>query len=132
MSVLPSPFKEAFEHGASIQYKCSGKDHDYVRKLGYEPRMAGDCVYFVDGLDGLSLSTYGDNGTFHSRFSNEKSRNIFLDMVAGGIVKLYGFTTYLKDNGVLRTYIYQDGVCKKFSNDGIWVECEIPYSNGED
>ena len=126
---LLSPFREAFEHNDAIQYKSSGQDHEYVKKLGYEVHAGGDCTCFVKELDGLVLSGYSDNGEFFPRLANENSRKVFLAMVSNGAVKLYGFTAYIKENGILRTYSYQDGVCKKFSDEGKWVECEVPYSN---
>lgn len=137
---LPYPFNVAFDEGHSIDYKCAGgEDHRYVGKLGYESEMASDCTYFARGLNGLSLSSYGDWGTLHGSFSDEKSNQIFLEMYEMGIIKLWRITAYIRQflphiNGwIVDSYEYEEGRgWRTYSEaEGKWVECEDPFKEKE-
>lgn len=133
---LPYPFNAAFEKGYSIDYKCSGEDHRYIEKLGYKSEMASDCSYNAKGLDGLSLSSYGDWGTLHTSFADDTCKKIFLDMYDKGIIKLWRISAYIKeyipgtdntDWNVL-SYYYEDGKGWKMyeKERREWVKCDDP------
>ena len=109
--MLHYPFDYAFEHGHSIDYKCSGgKDHRFVEKLGYKPEMISDCTYHAPGLNGFSLSSYGDWGTFFGKWADGTSRKIFLDMYEQGLIELWKITAYIHDeNGEVQWYSYTEG-----------------------
>ena len=99
-NTLPEPFATAFEKGASIDYMVEpkydkGTDHEYVRKLGYEPKMRADCSCFADGLTCFNLSSYGDWGTFFTEWANDKEKDMFLDMYEKGIIKLWRIREYI-------------------------------------
>ena len=110
---LPYPYNEAFERGNSIDYKVGGwseeDDHKYVRKLGYEAEMLSDCSYHAKGLSGFSLSSYGDWGTFYPDWAKEKEKEMFLDMFGKDIIRLWRITAYLKVNGEVQTFSYENG-----------------------
>ena len=125
---LPYPFNIAFDRGDSIDYHRSGwpkeSDHDDVKDLGYEPEMLSDCSYHAEGLNGFSLSSYGDWGTFHTNWASEKEKEMFLDMFEKGIIKLWRIRAYL--NGVTTDY---DGNDWSHYDKEIrrWVSCKDPY-----
>ena len=125
-NTLPYPFKKAFERGDSIDYKCSGADHEYAKKLGYEPKMNGDCSYSALGLKSFSLSSYGDWGTFYPSWADDKERDMFLDMFNQRIIKLWRIRAYV--NGT--TYDYDDTgedwtmYDKEMEK---WIDCSTPY-----
>ena len=111
---LPYPYNEAFERGNSIDYRVGGwskeSDHDYVRKLGYTPEMGGDCTYYAKGLGGFSLSSYGDWGTFYPDWAKEKEKEMFLDMFGKDIIRLWRITAYIKANGDVLHFTYENGI----------------------
>ena len=125
---LPYPFNIAFDRGDSIDYHLSGwpkeSDHDYVKDLGYETEMLSDCSYHAKGLNGFSLSSYGDWGTFHTNWASEKEKEMFLDMFEKGIIKLWRIRAYV--NGVTTDY---DGNDWSHYDKEIrrWVSCKDPY-----
>lgn len=121
---LKEPFKSAFLNNASIDYTAEGgKDHKYVRDLGYEPEMKSDCTFQATGLDGISLSSYGDWGTVFPVFMNDISRSIFLDMVEKGVVEPWRIRGYVDGT----EYSYNEGQWKIRTCDG-WVNIEFsPY-----
>ena len=121
---LPFPFNTAFDRGDSIDYRCAGADHDYVRKLGYEPEMNGDCSYSAPELKGFSLSSYGDWGTFYPSWADEKERDMFLDMFEQNIIQLWRIRAYVEHV----THDYADGEWKKYDKElKTWVNCPCPY-----
>ena len=123
-NTLPHPFNTAFDRGDSIDYKCAGGDHEYVRKLGYTPKMNGDCSYSAPGLKGFSLSSYGDWGTFYPIWADEKERDMFLDMFEQNIISLWRIRAYVKHV----THDYADGEWKKYDKElETWVSCPCPY-----
>ena len=134
-SSLPYPFNVAFENGHSIDYHCAGGDHEYVKKLGYTPEMGGDCSYYAKGLNGFSLSSYGDWGTFYPDWANEKEKKMFLDMFDKGIIKPWRITAYIKEylphtkDWLVYHYSYEEGYGWKTYNEGErrWVECADPF-----
>jgi hypothetical protein len=110
---LPYPYSEALKRDNSIDYRVGGwseeSDHDYVRKLGYTPEMGGDCSYSAKGLNGFNLSSYGDWGTFFPSWANEESWKIFFGMYEKGIIKLWSITAYIKVNGEVQAFSYENG-----------------------
>ena len=110
---LPYPYSEAVKRGNSIDYRVGGwseeSDHDYVIKLGYTPEMRSDCTYSARGLDGFSLSSYGDWGTYYPSGTSKKSEKIFFDMYEKGIIKLWRITAYIKVNGSMQAFSYENG-----------------------
>lgn len=130
---LHYPFDKAFERGDSIDYRVGGwsdtNDHEYVRKLGYEPEMASDCSYFARGLAGFSLSSYGDWGTFHTSSSKDKEKEMFLDMVEKDIIRLWRIRAYIKKRGKMKTYDYVNGEgWSTFDEEtNSWVSSWDPY-----
>lgn len=132
---LPYPFSKAFEEGHSIDYKCAGGDHRYVKELGYEPEMASDCTYYAKGLGGFSLSSYGDWGTFYPKWAGDNEKEMFLDMFDKGIIKLWRITAYIKEflpytkDWLVYSYSYEEGYGWKTYNEGEgkWVECADPF-----
>lgn len=120
---LPYPFNAAFDNGDSIDYHTHGGDHDYVIDLGYEPEMLSDCSYHAKGLNGFSLSSYGDWGTFYPDWASEKEKEMFLDMFEKGIIKLWRIRAYV--NGVTTDYDGNDW--SHYDKEHGWVGCEDPY-----
>ena len=72
--------------------------------------MGGDCSYYAKGLNGFNLSSYGDWGTFFPSWANEESKKIFFDMYEKGIIKLWRITAYIKANGDVLHFTYENGV----------------------
>ena len=129
---LPYPYNVAFENGHSIDYKVGGwsdtNDHEYVEKLGYKVEMGSDCSCFARGLGGLSLSSYGDWGTLHTSFSEEKVKEMFLDMVEKDIIRLWRITAYIKRGEDVVSYSYENGRgWSKYDKDYGWIDCGDPY-----
>ena len=63
MSEIKEPFLTVLRLGGSVDYKDKGaKTHEFVKKLGYEPKMNSDCSITADGLKGINLTSYGDWG----------------------------------------------------------------------
>ena len=121
---LPYPFNAAFDRGDTIDYNTNGSDHDYVRNLGYEPEMLSDCSYQAKGLNGFSLSSYGDWGTFYTKLASEKEKEMFLDMFEKGIIKLWRIRAYV--NGVMTNY--NENEWSHYDKEiGGWVGCKDPY-----
>ena len=136
---LPYPFNRAFEDRNSIDYKVTpgskqGTDHEYVRKLGYEPEMYGDCTYGAKDLPGFSLSSYGDWGTFYVDWATDKGKEMFLDMYEKGIIKLWRIRKYVskilpisKEKIVFCFDYTEDGGWKKYNGEK-WIDnAEDPY-----
>lgn len=130
---LPYPFSVAFDGGAIIYYKCKGeKDHKFVEKLGYTPKMDRDCSYHAKGLNGLSLSSYGDWGAFFPKDADGKSTEIFLEMFDKEIIKLWKFDTYvevyvpLTNDKLIYNYCYEDEKGWEMYDEGasLWTACD--------
>ena len=124
---LPYPFNKALEHGDSIHYKVGDwsteKDHNYVVKLGYKPEMVSDCTYFTKGLSGLSLSSYGNWGSIHMCFSDEKSVEVFLDMFEKGIIRLWRISAYFIVDGKAQEFLYVNGTgWTRYDQEYGWVD----------
>lgn len=124
---LPYPYSEALKRDNSIDYRVGGwseeSDHDYVRKLGYTPEMGGDCSYFAKGLNGFSLSSYGDWGTFYPDWANEKEKEMFLDMFSKDIIRLWRITAYIKANGDVLHFTYENGVgWRTYDKEYGWID----------
>ena len=61
MSEIKEPFLTVFRLDGTVDYKDKGaKANEFVKKLGYEPKMNPDCSMSADGLKGISLTSYGD------------------------------------------------------------------------
>lgn len=139
-SNLPYPFNVAFEDGHSIDYRSKGEDHEYVKKLGYSPKMGGDCAYYAPGLNGFSLSSYGDWGTFYPNRADDKEKEMFLDMFDKGIIKPFGISAYIrhylpytKDWLVCRYSYNEDDGWKTYNERlGSWLYCEDPLKDKEE
>ena len=68
MSEIKEPFLTVLHLGGSVDYKDKGaKTHEFVKKLGYEPKMNSDCSITADGLKGINLTSYGDWGSVYHR-----------------------------------------------------------------
>lgn len=130
-NMLPYPFDYAFEHGHSIDYKCyEGKDHRFVEKLGFISKMNSDCSYSAPGLNGLSLSSYGDWGTLHTQWADATSQKAFLDMYEQGLIKLWRIRAYLpNEKGEVQCYDYEEGNgWKTYDKEAEkWSQCEDPF-----
>lgn len=136
---LPYPYNVAFEHGDSIDYRVGDwskeSDHSYVKKLGYTSQMASDCSYYAEGLNGFSLSSYGDWGTFYADWGGEKEKEMFLDMYNKDIIRLWRIRTYIKKylplskDWLVHSFDYEEGIGWKTYDDGEkkWVMCDDPY-----
>lgn len=130
---LPSPFKEAFECGDSIDYKlvngAKKTDHTFVKELGYESYMNSDCSYSAKGLPGLSLSSYGDWGTIFVSWADDNVKKIFLDMCNEGIITPWRVRKYVREGKDVTTYDYDERGWTKHDNKlGKWVSTESPYT----
>ena len=130
---LPSPFKEAFECGDSIDYKlvkgAKKTDHIFVKELGYESHINYDCTYSAAGLPGLSLSSYGDWGTIFVSWTDDNVKKIFLDMCNEGIIAPWRVRTYIREGKDVTTYDYDERGWTKHDNKlGNWVSTESPYT----
>ena len=65
MSEIKEPFLTVLRLGGSVDYKDKGANtHEFVKKLGYEPKMNSDCSITADDLKGISLTSYGDGEVF--------------------------------------------------------------------
>lgn len=130
---LKYPFSKAFEREDSIDYRVGGwskmSDHGYVEKLGYHVEMGSDCSCFARGLGGLSLSSYGDWGTLHTSSAENKVKEMFLDMVEKDIVRPWRITAYIKMDGEVESYSYENGVGWRtlIKDMHEWVDCSDPY-----
>ena len=120
---LPYPFNIAFDRGDSIDYYTNGGDHDYVKDLGYEPEMLSDCSYHAKGLNGFSLSSYGE-GVFYPDWAGEKEKEMFLDMFEKRVIKLWRIRAYV--NGAMAYYCENEWshYDKEMNR---WVDCKDPY-----
>ena len=68
MSEIKEPFLTVLRLGGSVDYKDKGaKTHEFIKKLGYEPKMNSDCSITADGLKGINLTSYGDWVVFMHR-----------------------------------------------------------------
>ena len=135
---LPYPFNVAFERGDTIDYNVGRwsdtNDHEYVEKLGYHSEMCSDCSYYAKGLDGFSLSSYGDWGSFHTSSSGKKEKGMFQDMFEKDIIRLWRIRAYIKEDGETNTYDYSTDIGWRTydKGEGKWVDCEDPYKRIED
>lgn len=118
---IKEPFLTVLNLGQSVNYKCSGLDHEYVKKLGYVPELHSDCSYSAKGLYGINLSSYGNWGTVYPSSMDENSKKIFIDMLEDSIIELCSCMIYL--NRVPYDY---DGENWKTYNGTDWVTCDTP------
>ena len=135
---LEYPFSKAFENGDTIHFQAdpaTAPDHEYIRNLGYEIEVGGDCSYFARGLEGYDLSGPGGWGSFFPDNADSESKRIFLEMYDKGIVRPIGITKYVrvflprtKDWLVFR-YEYKEGKGWQENNDKEWRDCNDPYVN---
>lgn len=121
--VLPEPFNHIVLLG-DIDYKSSGGDHAFVKKLGYVPKMGGDCSYSAEGLPWFSLSSYGDWGTMFGR-TTDVGRRIFHDMWKEGVIELWRGNWY-DCNG--NQYVYDGGYRMYDRKEKRWKDIENPFN----
>ena len=77
----------------SIDYRCNnGGDHEYVKKLGYEPKLNSDCTYTCENIPWFQFSCYGWGTMFDN--TTDKGRQIFYDMWVAGVIRLWRGRTY--------------------------------------
>lgn len=128
--ILKSPFREAFLFGASIDYKSNPEsktsDHSYVRKLGYNPEMMGDCSYHAKGLKGFSLSSYGDWGTYFVHWGDENTHKMFLDMVEKKIIIPWRIGKYLRLEDETIAYNYDERGWRCYDGEK-WCSADNPF-----
>lgn len=121
--VLPEPFN-FFALNGSIDYRCKGgRDHDYIRKLGYEAHMGSDCGMRCKDIPWFEFSSYGDWGTMFDD-TTDLGRQIFYDMWRSGIITLWRGRTYTLDG---RTIDYEDGKFTMCDENHKWVEINNPF-----
>ena len=126
---LPSPFKEAFKRGDSIDYKlvkgAKKTDHDIVREMGYNVKMYSDCSCGASGLPGISLSSYGDWGTIYVDDASDKVKNLFLKMCEDNIIKPWRIRAYV--NHICHDY--DERGWQKYDKDtNSWIKTTSPYT----
>ena len=131
MKELKEPFKTVIEHitenDANIDYRTkNAADHEFLRKKGYERWMGSDCSYNVNGLPGLSASSYGDWGSyFHTFDKDNEALNVFLEMYEEGIIMPWRIRIYIDG----QCYDYDDNSGEWTTYDRTiekWVVCENP------
>lgn len=88
--------KILIETGKSFDFEVSDgengpADHKFVESLGYEVKMAGDCSFYAPGLNGISLSSYGNWGTFFNCWMDNNAREVAIKMIDEGIVDFYRY-----------------------------------------
>ena len=126
------PFKSATKlERAQFDFKLvEGKDdHTYLKKLGYELVMSGDCSFHVKGLCNLSASSYGNWGTCYFNQDEEmidgypKSFHVFCQMIQDNIVKLWRLRFYQKKT----SYEYNEDNKTWIKNEnGKWIKTTTP------
>ena len=125
MGEIKEPFLTVLRLGGAVDYKDKGaKTHEFVKKLGYEPKMNSDCSITADGLKGINLTSYGDWGSVYASFMDKTSADIFKQMVDEGIVELWRAQIYV----IRRPFYYEDG--KGWTTfdetEKKWVVCDEP------
>lgn len=122
--ILPKPFNYFVLNG-SIDYKCNGRDHTFLEKLGYMIRMRSDGTYLCDKIPWFSLSSHGW-GTMFSDTSDE-GRQIFHDMWKSGIIKLWRGRIFTLTGDVIDyengKFVAYDKTIQK------WVKINNPFEN---
>ncbi len=107
---LPEPFNTAFNMGDSIDYRVnpnSGRtDHNVVRELGYDIKMASDCSFYASELPHFSLSSYGDWGTFYNSRADDSEKELFLRMCREEVIKPWRITAWRNVNGSIERFEY--------------------------
>ena len=125
MSEIKEPFLTVLHLGGVVYYKDKGaKTHEFVKKLGYEPKMNSDCSITADGLKGINLTSHGDWGSVCSLLMNKTSADIFKQMVDEGVVELWRAQFYL----IHRSFHYEDGIgwTTFDETEKKWVSCDEP------
>ena len=117
---IKEPFSTVLNLGQSVNYKCSGLDREYVKKLGYELEMHSDCTYTARGLHRILLSSYRNWGTIYPASMDENSKKIFIDMLEDGIIELWSCMIFINNEPY-----YYDGEWKT-SNGTDLVICDTP------
>lgn len=123
--VLPEPFNYFVRNG-SIDYRCiNGGDHEYLKKLGYEPKLNSDCTYICENIPWFQFSCYGWGTMFDN--TTDEGRQIFHDMWVAGFISLWRGRTYTFDgnpvdyNADTNKFTMYD----RQTND--WVEINNPF-----
>ena len=134
IDTFPEPFRSAAKRERlNFDYKLNpGKnDHEYLKRLGYEPFMGRDCSYYIKELRNLNPTSYGDWGSVYNNSEEDiiddvnKSFYMFCKMYEDGIVKLWRISLYM--NGINYTYDDEDGNWLKYE-DKDWRRCNNPLS----
>lgn len=126
---FPSPFKEAILFGDfSIDYKLhKGKsDHTWLKNHGYTTKMGGDCSYYVENVNWLNATSYGDWGSVyvHNKKLNVKCFELFLQMYEEGILYPWRIRVYINKE----PYDYDDEAktWKTYTGKS-WITCDSPF-----
>ena len=130
-NMLPEPFNTALKRKATIDYivQCESDgvpDHNYVRDLGYKVVSKSDCTYEAAGLEGLTLSGYGNWGSLFPMFSDDESVKAFIDMYKKGIIQLWRIRDYV--DGKRYNYSIGDRWTVFDTDTRKYVECNCPYN----
>lgn len=122
-NALPEPFNFFALHG-SIDYRCEdGRDHAYVKKLGYETHSNPDSSSSCSDIPWFQFSSYGWGTMFGD--TDDNGRQIFYDMWKAGIITLWRGRTYPGDYSVID---YENGVFKKYDPyEHKWGEIPNPF-----
>ena len=132
---LPEPFATAIKNGGTIDYMVDRvkdgqiPDHKYVYDLGYKPEQKSDLTYEAEGLEGLSLSSYGDWGTLWP-CASDKAREVFFDMLDKGLISLWRIRQHKDDFEY--TYSIGDGWTKYCPRNRDSVVSSSPYFEGRE
>lgn len=134
IDTFPEPFRTATKlERINFDYKLNPakNDHEYLKRLGYEPFMGRDCSYYIKELINLNPTSYGDWGSVYKNSEEDiidgvnKSFYMFCKMYEDGIVKLWRISLYM--NGINYTYDDEDGYWLKYE-DNDWRKCNNPLS----
>lgn len=126
---MPEPFRTVIQMPRfSIDYKVppGASDHKFFAEHGYESKMAADCTYYVPGLGGISLSSYGDWGTLYNDSKKNDSFELFLQMYELKIIELWRIRIYIHRNDSVISYDYSTECGWKMYNGERWVQAECP------
>lgn len=129
IDTMPEPFRTVIQIPSfSIDYKVSegANDHAFFKKHGYEATMAQDCTYYIPGLGGISLSSYGNWGTLYDGSKKNESFELFLQMYEKKIIQLWRIRIYVHRNGSVISYDYSTGCGWKMYNGETWVSTDSP------
>ena len=131
--LLEYPFNVAYKSEAAIDFKTVEllSDHKYVNdNLGLEVHTGADCSCFADGLDGLSLSSYGDWGTFFNTFASSRVKKVFLDMIAKKVIVPWRIRWYMPNGYAIQSkgYTYSDGKWESYDGES-WKPAEDSFAN---